>query len=265
MQNPEISGIEYQHGELSGYEVKEYLLEKWGHKCAYCGAKDVPLEVEHIVPKARGGSNRVSNLTISCHKCNQDKGDRPVEDFLQGKEGILEKIKKQAKAPLKDAAAMNATRSILLYELEKLGCRVYTGIGARTKFNRKLFGVPKEHCLDALCIGDNITAVFGINKPVLEINCKGRGLHQRMLPDSYGFPRAHRMKQKRVHGFATGDMVLANVIKGKKKGNYVGRIVVRQTGYFDIQTKQGKVCGISWKYCHLISRNDGYEYVYKEI
>ena len=265
MQNPEISGIEYQHGELFGYEVKEYLLEKWGHKCAYCGAKDVPLEVEHIVPKARGGSNRVSNLTISCHKCNQDKGDKPVEDFLQGKEGILEKIRKQAKAPLKDAAAMNATRSILLYELEKLGCRVYTGIGARTKFNRKLFGVPKEHCLDALCIGDNITAVFGINKPVLEINCKGRGLHQRMLPDSYGFPRAHRMKQKRVHGFATGDMVLANVIKGKKKGNYVGRIAVRQTGYFDIQTKQGKVCGISWKYCHLISRNDGYEYVYKEI
>ena len=34
MQNPEISGIEYQHGELFSYEVKEYLLEKWGYKCA---------------------------------------------------------------------------------------------------------------------------------------------------------------------------------------------------------------------------------------
>lgn len=37
LQNPEINGIEYQQGELWGYEVKEYLLEKWGRKCAYCG------------------------------------------------------------------------------------------------------------------------------------------------------------------------------------------------------------------------------------
>ena len=96
MQNPEISGIEYQHGELSGYEVKEYLLEKWGHKCAYCGAKDVPLEVEHIVPKARGGSNRVSNLTISCHKCNQDKGDKPVA-FFKGKKVSWRKSRNRQK------------------------------------------------------------------------------------------------------------------------------------------------------------------------
>jgi len=46
MQNPQIKGIEYQQGELAGYEVREYLLEKWGRQCAYCGAKDVPLEIE---------------------------------------------------------------------------------------------------------------------------------------------------------------------------------------------------------------------------
>ena len=63
MVNPEISGIEYQQGELFGYEVREYLLEKFRRKCAYCGAENVPLQVEHIRPKTRGGSNRVSNLT----------------------------------------------------------------------------------------------------------------------------------------------------------------------------------------------------------
>lgn len=42
MANPEISGVEYQQGELQGYEVREYLLEKWGRKCAYCGAVGVP-------------------------------------------------------------------------------------------------------------------------------------------------------------------------------------------------------------------------------
>jgi hypothetical protein len=35
LENPEISGIEYQQGTLAGYEVREYLLEKWGRQCAY--------------------------------------------------------------------------------------------------------------------------------------------------------------------------------------------------------------------------------------
>src|SRR5262245_1004056 len=64
MQHPEILGVEYQQGTLAGYEIREYLLEKFGHKCAYCKATDVPLQIEHLVPKARDGSNRVSNLTI---------------------------------------------------------------------------------------------------------------------------------------------------------------------------------------------------------
>ena len=54
LQNAAIAGVEYQHGELVGYEVREYLLEKWGRVCAYCGAEGVPLEVEHIVPRIRG-------------------------------------------------------------------------------------------------------------------------------------------------------------------------------------------------------------------
>jgi 5-methylcytosine-specific restriction endonuclease McrA len=63
LQNPQISGLEYQQGKLAGYEIREYLLERWGRKCAYCHATNLPLQIEHIVPKARGGSDRVSNLT----------------------------------------------------------------------------------------------------------------------------------------------------------------------------------------------------------
>ena len=63
--NPEISGTEYQQGTLYGYEVREYLLEKWSRKCAYCGTENTPLEVEHIHPKSRGGSDKVSNLPRS--------------------------------------------------------------------------------------------------------------------------------------------------------------------------------------------------------
>ncbi|MFN2411424.1 MAG: HNH endonuclease, partial [Halomonas sp.] len=73
LENPEISGIEYQQGNLLGYEIREYLLEKWGRECAYCTATDTPLQIEHIAPKASGGSNRISNLTLACHDCNQEK------------------------------------------------------------------------------------------------------------------------------------------------------------------------------------------------
>ena len=52
MQNPEISGVEYQQGTLAGYEAREYLLEKWGRKCAYCGKGNVPLEIDHIHPRS---------------------------------------------------------------------------------------------------------------------------------------------------------------------------------------------------------------------
>src|SRR5262249_33937478 len=62
MQNPDITHLEYQQGELQGYFLREYVLEKWQRKCAYCDAKALPLEIEHIVPRSRGGTNRVSNL-----------------------------------------------------------------------------------------------------------------------------------------------------------------------------------------------------------
>jgi len=111
MQNPEVSGMEYQQGELAGYEFREYLLEKWGRQCAYCGVQNVPLEVEHIQPRSKEGSNRVSNLTLACTKCNQKKGNKDVKDFLKGKPDRLKKIQAQAKASLRDTAAVNALDS----------------------------------------------------------------------------------------------------------------------------------------------------------
>jgi 5-methylcytosine-specific restriction endonuclease McrA len=73
LQNPEISGIEYQQCTLQGYHIREYLLEKWKRTCVYCGKTGVPLQVEHIIPRSRGGTNRVSNLTLSCKACNLKK------------------------------------------------------------------------------------------------------------------------------------------------------------------------------------------------
>ncbi len=132
IQNPEITGTEYQQGELAGYEVREYLLEKYQRTCQYCSAKNIPLEVEHIVPKSRGGSDRVSNLTLSCRKCNEKKGNKPIDEFLKRKQELLKKILTGAKKPLRDAAAVNATRWALFRQLKATGLAVEVGSGGRT-------------------------------------------------------------------------------------------------------------------------------------
>ncbi len=259
MESPEIAGVEYQHGELQGYEVKEYLLEKWNRECAYCNTNQVPLEVEHIVPKSKGGSNRVSNLTLACNSCNQRKGSQPIEVFLSKKLEVLQKITSKAKKPLKDAASVNATRWKLANRLKETNLPVELASGGKSKWNRTRLFIPKTHALDAVCVGD-VNLVVNWNIPTLEIKCTGRGSYKRTLVCKYGFPRAYLMRQKAVQGFQTGDLVKAVVTKGKKIGTYVGRVAVRASGNFNITTKEGTIQGINHRYCELISRNDGYGY-----
>ena len=262
MENPEISGIAYQQGTLAGYETREYLLEKWGRECAYCGAKAVPLQVEHIHPRAKGGSHRLSNLTLACEKCNAKKAAQDVRAFLAKDPKRLARILAQAKRPLKDAAAVNTTRWALFNGLQATGLAVTTGSGGLTKFNRSRFGIPKTHALDAVCVGET-PAVTGWRKPTLAIKAMGRGSYQRTRLDRFGFPRGYLTRHKRIKGFQTGDSVIARVTTGKKAGLHAGRVAVRASGSFNIQTAEGVVQGISHQYCRVIQRADGYAYFYQ--
>lgn len=261
MENPEIAGVEYQQGTLAGYEVREYLLEKWGRCCMYCDAKNVPLNIEHVVPKARGGSNRVSGLGIACLPCNQRKGAQPVEQYLAKDPARLAKIKARIKAPLKDAAAVNATRWALYGELKATGLPVSVASGGRTKFNRHEMSIPKTHALDAACVG-TVTSISGWQRPTLAIKAAGRGSYQRTRLDAFGFPRSYLMRAKSVRGFRTGDMVRATVPAGKKAGVHIGRVAIRATGSFNIQSNGTVVQGISHKHCRLTQRGDGYGYAW---
>ena len=259
LENPEIAGVEYQQGELAGYEVREYLLEKWRRQCAYCDASTVTLQIEHIHPKARGGSNRISNLALACEPCNLKKAAQDITLFLAKDPKRLAKIQAQAKRPLRDAAAVNATRWNLLNALKATGLPVRTGSGGLTKFNRSRLDIPKTHALDAACVGE-ADFVEQWQKPTLEIKATGRGSYQRTRLNRFGFPRGYLTRQKRTQGFQTGDMVKAIVTKGKKVGTYVGRVAVRASGSFNIQSAEGLVQGISHRYCTLIQRSDGYGY-----
>ncbi|MBD2485157.1 RNA-guided endonuclease IscB [Planktothrix sp. FACHB-1365] len=259
LENPEISGIEYQQGELQGYEVRQYLLEKWSRKCAYCGVENVPLEVEHIHPKSQGGTDRISNLTMACHDCNQKKGNQDIQDFLSGKPDLLQRILKQAKQPLKDATVVNSTRWSLFNRLKETGKPVSTGSGGLTKFNRTRLNLPKTHWLDAACVGKITTLKVLTNKPLL-IKATGHGSRQMCRTDKLGFPSRYVPRFKFVNGFQTGSIVKAIVTKGKKIGTYIGRIAVRSSGSFNISSKGVLIQGISYKYCTTIHKKDGYLY-----
>ena len=275
MVNADITGIEYQQGTLFGFEVKEYLLTKHQQTCAYCNgvSNDPRLEVEHIQPRSKGGSNSVHNLVMSCRRCNEAKGSQLLTDWVKtlGRSqldkaravGIANTLKGKWKG-LRDAAAVNTTRNALLNEIlmfanqAKGTVSVYTGTGAMTKFNRKQQTLPKHHALDAVCVGESLKTVTHWLRPVLEIKCTGRGSYQRTRLSQYGFPRGYLMRQKSVKGFQTGDQVKAIVLSGKKQGVYTGRVAVRANGYFNIQSSAGLVQGISHHHCTLIQRGTGY-------
>lgn len=254
MQNPEISGVLYQQGELAGWELRSYLLEKFGRSCVYCGATSVPFEIDHLVPKSRGGSDRATNLVLTCHACNNRKGNRTAAEFG------FPNAQKQAKTPLRDASAVNATRSALCNALTSLGLPLKTWSAGRTRWNRARFGVEKTHAYDAACVGDMAGVVRG-NCTTLSIKANGRGSYARTNVDASGFPRGTLLRQKRVRGFGTGDLVKAQVpARLKTAGTHVGRVAVRRSGSFRV----GRIDGISIRYCSLLQRADGYSYGLKK-
>ena len=262
MQNPDIQNSEYQTGTLFEKEVMEYLLEKWNHTCAYCGATGTQFEKEHVIPKAHGGSNRISNLVLSCIPCNRKKGILPIEVFLAKDPLKLIKIKSQLKKPLLDAAAVNATRKRLLKELILLGLPVSAGTGAMTKYNRKRFFVEKTHAHDAVCVG-TIGNLIMTNVKHLYVSCVGRGKYSRTQTNKYGFPKYYLMKEKKAFGFATGDLVRV-FWKSKDMINPISkwitaRITIKARGIFTYMYDR-ICCSTTYSRIMILQKSDGYSY-----
>ena len=264
LQNPEISGVEYQQGTLHGYEVREYLLEKWSRKCAYCGARDTRLEINHIVARSRGGSDRVSNLTLACRSCREQRGASNLEEFLATRPALLMKLQSQAQVSLRDVAAINSTRFVLLERLKARGLPVEVSSGGETKFNRNQQQIPKSHWLNAVCIGPNTPENLKWDQvQPLAIKAMGHGKRQMVNVDAFGFPRG-KPKGTPVHPFRTGDVVRAAIPKGKYVGEYEERISSIKTSEtrVGIPNKKGQgTIYLQTKYITTkIFSSDGFDY-----
>jgi RRXRR protein/HNH endonuclease len=222
MQNPDIAHLEYQQGELYGYFLREYVLAKWQRKCAYCDAQGVPLEIEHIVPKSRGGSNRASNLTLACHACNQRKGQQTAAEFG------FPQVQAKARVPLKDAAHVSSLKSRVVHDLQAVfgESQVSITYGYETKYKRiQVLDLPKSHTNDAVAIACVIGEVVKPLEMVHQIHCLARGHYQRFN----GLHSEHKCwAPRKVRGFK-----LYELVKAKGEVGYIaGR---REKGAFVIK------------------------------
>jgi hypothetical protein len=184
-----------------GYESREYLLNKWERKCAYFGVENIAGQVKHIYPRAKGGSNRISNLCLACPSYHQKKEAKNIEQFLAKKHDIRKRILAQAKRPLKEAA-VNSTRWALFNRLKETGLPVVTGSGGLTKFNRTRLQLPKTHWLDVVCVGQVESLEVLTHKPLL-IKSTGHPTRQIGDTDKFGFASRYVPRNKSVKGFQT--------------------------------------------------------------
>ena len=253
-----LIGTAYQQGPLYQQKLRSFIFSRSNNKCVYCGAKAT--EIDHIIPRANGGTDSTYNLVASCRACNQMKSNKTLKEFgkLVGKNYSHLKPKKLPK----DAAIIQSARNYMIKEVTKIVPDTTTHPSWLTKYNREQLVLPKEHYYDALSVG-NIQDYKFLTDKILQISAKGRGSRQMCCMNKYGFPRTASKGSKSVKGFQTGDIVKAVVTKGLKVGEYLGRVAVRSNGGFDIKTKTKTIEGIGYKCCRLIQRGDGYSYNYK--
>ena len=277
MQDTEVSGKDYQQGELAGWQVRSYVFHRDGRRCAYCGTvKAERYELDHIVPKSRGGTNRVSNLVVACQSCNIAKGNMPVEDFLARNPARLAKVRGVMRSRLADASQMNIIVPALIGKVEQMGLPVSTHDAYTTSWTRNRLDIPKTHVNDALCIGSP-DALGVIPESKTLIRATGHGDRQMLrAPDRHGNPRGqgyrdycaldrerqgytscpgHRSRRKLLRGIASGDFVQ---LHHRKRGVFKGYAALDKKRGRVAVTVDNKPVSVMAKDVVLLAHNHGY-------
>lgn len=219
--NPEISGFEYQRGEQLGFwNVREYVLWRDNHICQYCKgkSKDKVLNVHHIESRKIGG-NAPNNLITLCKTCH--------EKYHKGEIQINVKRRKS----FKDAAFMGIMKWAFYERLKQLYPNVSMTYGYITKNTRMKNNLPKEHYVDAKCISGNpLAEPLGYYFYQKKVRCHNRQIHKANILK--GGVKKRNQAEYLVKGFRLFDKV--------KYGGQVGFIFARRSsGYFDIRKLNG--------------------------
>lgn len=235
-----LPGWAYQRGEQYGFEnVKMYVRARDKYTCQYCGAvMPARLEVDHIIPKSRGGSTTPDNLVSACHDCNHAKGDMTAVEF--GYPDIQKRVKKSLAAAAHTQAGKTATKQ----GLAEIG-PIEETYGYVTKVDRDGMGLPKTNYFDAVAIASRGEPVEIL--PWYEsLKAVSRG--QRQQRKGKHSHKVARMPYE-VFGFRMWDRVrLPDGTNG-----FVG--ARRETGSFTIKNASGDIIGkVSYRKLQLLKR-----------
>ena len=232
IKNPNISGTEYQQGEMEGWNVREYILFRDNHTCQHCKGKgkDKVLNVHHIESRKIGG-NAPNNLITLCRTCHKD--------YHAGKINL--KIKRGQS--FKDATFMGVMRWTFYNRLKEIYSDVNMTFGYITKNTRITNGLEKSHRVDARCISGNPLA-----KPSDEwyyqkkVRCNNRQIHKAKILKN-GKKKLNQAPYI-VKGYRLFDKVSVDGVECFIFGR-------RATGYFDLRKLNGDIVNRSKSYKKL--------------
>ena len=170
IENPDITGIQYQQGSMFEYQnMRSFLMAREHGKCQLCGKeffKGNSSHMHHVIPKSRGGTDREKDLALIHEKCHKKLHKNRLFHLLKGNKTY------------KDAHFMNTTRG----KFRKIFSDCNLTNGSETFVKRNILRLEKTHYNDAFVIagGTCQTKTLPIflgqkhrNSRVLQINRKG--------------------------------------------------------------------------------------------
>ena len=263
MINPEINGVDYQHGQTYGFfEERYFVFARDNYTCQCCGkSKDKILQTHHIIYRSNGGTDRVDNLITVCTDCHTSQNHRKGGIFYQWQEQH-KKVKQYKEPPF-----MNTLRKRIFVAYPDAEITY----GSETTPHRKELGLEKTHYNDAITIS-GITNIKEDPKEWLlikQFRKKKRSLHEATARKGRKEPNCFQKRNSKntpfYRGFYLNDKVKVfghgqiGYITGFTSG---GAYVKNVDGeYITIPNKSYKQ--VSIKYLKLLSHNNNWQYVVK--
>lgn len=245
---PIPKGMDYQKGELTGWNIREYIFHRDNYTCQWCKgkSKDSILVTHHHAYWKGDYTNKPSSLITLCNTCNDSKYHKKEANRLWGWEPKITNS-------YKHAAFMNVMRWVFYNRLKEIYANVSMTYGYITKNTRIKNNLPKTHYLDARCISGNPKAKSsGEYFYYKKVRCHNRQLYK--ANTLKGGIRKRNQAEYTVKGFRLFDRV-----EYQNHEYFIfGR---RASGFFDIRNLNGQKVNkgsVSFKKLKLKETNKTY-------
>lgn len=263
MINPDIQGIDYQHGQTYGYyEVRYYVFARDNYTCQCCGkSKGKILQTHHIIYRSNGGTDRADNLITICTDCHTYENHQKGEILYRWQEE--HKQTKQYKEPpfmniLRKRIFKNYSKAIITY-------------GSETTPKRKALKLEKTHYNDAIVISGITTIKENPNEWLLvkQFRKKKRSLHEATARK--GRKEPNRLQKRNAKntpcykGFYLNDKVKVFNKIGYITGFTSGGAYIKnaENEYLTLPNKSYKQVGLSK--IRLVQHNNNWQYINKFV